>query len=168
MENNTVIEQENGTVAEQTQEQTQRTFTQAELDEIVKGRLKKESAKYADYEALKEKASKLDEIEEANKTELQKATERAESLQKQLDELTKASEVRNIRDKVASDTGVPASLLTADTEDDCRKLAEQILAFAQKPVPTYPEIKDGGEVSNIQSKKTNGQLFGDWLNAQLS
>lgn len=60
---NTVIEgqEKNGTEAV-TQE---RTFTQAEVNAIVEGRLKKESAKYSDYEAMKEKASKFDEMEEA-------------------------------------------------------------------------------------------------------
>lgn len=163
---NTVIEgQDNGTVTE-TQE---RTFTQSELDEIVKARVAKERAKYTDFETLQEKASKFDEMQEASKSELQKATERAEALQKQLDDLTKSNEVREIRDKVATLTGVPTSLLSAETEEECTIQAEAILAFAQKPAANYPSVKDGGEVANIPStNKSNGQLFGDWLNSQIN
>lgn len=157
------VEQVNGTVSE-TQEQ--RTFTQDELNAIVGERVAKERAKLSDYEELKAKASRLDEIEEANKTELQKATEKANSLQKQLDDLTKATELRNIREKVANETGVPTSLLSADTEDACKAQAEAILAFAANK-PNYPSVKDGGEVSNITTNKSNGELFGDWLAEQL-
>ena len=57
-----------------------RTFTQEELDRIVGERLQRERAKYADFEALKEKASKFDQIEEQSKSELQKVTERAAAL----------------------------------------------------------------------------------------
>lgn len=46
--------------------------SQAELDRVLSGRLDRERAKFADYEAMKAKASQFDEIEEANKSELQK------------------------------------------------------------------------------------------------
>ena len=129
-------------------EQQERTFTQSELDAIVSDRLKRERAKYADYDEMQAKAAKYDEAEEASKTELQKATERADNLQAQLDALTKANEIRSIREKVATETGVPAHLLNGDTEEACRALAEGITAFrdgAVKP-PVAPVVKDGGEV----------------------
>ena len=61
------------------------TFTQEQVDAIVAERLKRERAKYADYDDLKTKATKYDEAEEASKSELQKATEKAAALQKRLD-----------------------------------------------------------------------------------
>lgn len=162
----TVIQETSGTDTAESQE---RTFTQSELDDIIKARVAKERAKYGDYETLQAKASKFDEMEEASKSELQKATERAEALQRQLDEMSKANEVRGIRDKVSIQTGVPTSLLSAETEEDCVAQAEAILAFAQKPSATYPSVKDGGEVANIPDKpKTNGEMFGEWLGEQLS
>lgn len=155
------VEQANGTVTEQTQEA--RTFTQEELDSIIQARVSKERAKYSDYEALKEKASKFDEAEEASKSDLQKATERAEALQKQLDDLNRATEIRNIRDKVAQETGVPASLLNADTEDACRALADGILAFNNNSTkPVAPKVKDGGEIQNIPKSSTR-DLFADFV-----
>lgn len=156
------VEQDNGTV---TETQEKRTFTQEELNAIVGERVAKERAKLSDYEELKAKASRLDEIEEANKTELQKATEKADALQKQLDDLTKAAELKNIREKVANETGVPSNLLSATTEEECKTQAEAILAFADKK-PAYPTVKDGGEVRNYESKSAADQ-FADWFNASL-
>ena len=129
-------------------EQQERTFTQAELDRIVTERVRRESAKFSDYEEIKAKAAKFDEAEEANKTELQKATERADSLQAQLDALNKANTIRSIREKVSTETGVPAHLLNGETEEDCKTIAEGILSFmASTAKPSVaPIVKDGGEV----------------------
>ena len=57
-----------------------KTFTQAELDAIIQDRVKRERDKYKDFEDLKIKAQKFDEQEEANKSELQKAQDRATEL----------------------------------------------------------------------------------------
>ena len=43
-------------------EAPEKTFTQEEVNQIVGDRLKRESAKYADYDALKTKAEKFDEV----------------------------------------------------------------------------------------------------------
>lgn len=149
-------------------ENQERTFTQSELDEILKSRLAKERAKFGNYEELQKKAAKLDEIEEASKSELQKATEKADALQRQLDELTKANEVRTMREKVASEVGIPASLLHGDTEESCVEQAKQLLAFKNDSAG-YPTVRDGGEVENAPTKpKSNGEAFGEWLETQLS
>lgn len=50
-----------------------RTFTQEELDALVSERLRRESAKYADYEDLKAKAGQYDESQKAQQTELERA-----------------------------------------------------------------------------------------------
>lgn len=150
----------NQEVTTTTAAEPERTFTQTELDAIVRDRLQRERNKYADYEAYKEKAEKYDAAEEAQKTELQKATERAESLQRQVDEMTKANSVRLIRDKVAKETGVPANLLTADTEEACKEQAEAILSFAQPS--GYPAVKDAGEVTK-KLNSTAQESFSEWF-----
>lgn len=57
----------------------EKTFTQAELDSIVEGRIKREKEKYADYESLKEKAGKYDEIEENQRATFKKPKTRLTS-----------------------------------------------------------------------------------------
>ena len=55
--------------AQQAEQGTEKTFTQAEVDSIVKERLGREQTKFADYEELKKKAESYDAAEEANKSE---------------------------------------------------------------------------------------------------
>jgi len=147
------------TVETQETSQTERTFTQSELDAIIGDRLAREREKYADYEDLKTKASKYDEAEEANKSELQKATEKAAELQNRLDALTKANEVRDLRAKVAKEYGVPESLLTAENEDSCIEQAKALVEYA-KPT-SYPQIKDSGTVP-IGGGSTR-EKFANWF-----
>lgn len=124
-------------------EKEERTFTQDELNEIIKGRIAKATA---GIDELKAKAKRLDEIEEANKTELEKANERAENLKKQLDAINEENAVKAIRQKVAEETGVNANYLTGKTEDECRQIASNFLAFAEaNRKPVAPIVKDGGE-----------------------
>lgn len=125
-----------------------RTFTQEEVNAIVGKRLAEEKGKYSDYEEIKAKAAKFDEAEEANKSELQKAVERANNLESELAGIKKAEEVRKTREKIATETGIPANLLTGDTEESCKAQAEAIKAFA---TPNYPKVKDSGEVPKTVS-----------------
>lgn len=125
-----------------------RTFTQEEVNAIVGKRLAEEKGKYSDYEEIKAKAAKFDEAEEANKSELQKAMERANNLEAELNGLKKSEEIRQTREKIATETGIPAHLLTGDTEEACKAQAEAIKAFA---TPNYPKVKDSGEVPKTVS-----------------
>ena len=77
-------------------------------------RLTRERSKYADYDDLKAKAAQFDAAQEAGKTELQKANEKAAKLQQQLDALNSANTLREVRAKVSAATGVPADLLSGD------------------------------------------------------
>lgn len=146
-------------------EQNERTFAQAEVDAIVETRLKRERAKYADYDELKAKADKYDESVENAKSELQKATERADALQAQVDQMTRANSEREMRARVAEETGVPVSLLTGATEEDCEAQAKAILSFA-KP-DTYPQVKDKGESNHSPGKKTTSEQFAKWAEEQF-
>ena len=138
----------------------ERTFTQTELNAIVADRLSREKGKYADYEDLKAKAAKFDAAEEAAKSELQKAAEKANALQAKMDEMLKADSIRQIREKVSNSTGVPISLLSGETEEACKVQADAIMAFA-KP-HGYPNVRDGGEVHQTGKAKTRDQ-FADWF-----
>lgn len=149
---------------QQVQEES-RTFTQEELDRIVGERLQRERAKYADFEALKEKASKFDQIEEQSKSELQKVTERADALQKELDGMKKADAIRLVRESVAQETGVPVNLLHGETKEECEEMAKAILSYA-KP-SGYPQVRDGGEVRNTTGGSTR-EKFKEWFDSNIN
>ena len=155
MENKETVNQE----ATTSTETVEKTFNQSELDAIISDRLKREREKYADYDELKAKATKLDEIEEASKTELQKATEKAEKLESELIQMKRAEEIRAVRDKVATATGVPAALLSGETEEACTEQANAIMSF--KTSSSYPTVKDGGEIQSAIKGSTR-QQFAEW------
>ena len=79
------------------QQPEQRTLTQQDVDRIVSERLARQKAQYADYDDLKAKAAKLREFEEAQKTELQKAQERLDKIERERDEAIAKSTDRMIR-----------------------------------------------------------------------
>lgn len=136
---------ENTEVKAQEQQTEEKTFTQAELNAIVQKRVGELTSKYGNYEELKEKALKYDQIEEESKTELQKATEKAESLQSQLDALKAANQERELKERIAAETGVPASLLRGSSETDLKAQAEGIMGFVKASGSAYPSVRDGGE-----------------------
>lgn len=120
--NETVEQEPITTVAGEQQEA--RTFTRDEVNSIVADCLNRERAKYADYDALKEKAGQYD----ATKAEL--------------DALSAANARRDMRARVSASTGVPVELLTGDTEEACNAQAQAALKFAK---PKYPDVRDGGD-----------------------
>lgn len=139
---------------EEVAEQTERTFSQDEVNKIVQERIYKERQKFADYETLSEKAKELDEIKEANKTELEKANEKNSALEKELTALKAEVEIKAIREKVSLESNVPINLLNGNTEEECKAQAEAIKAYAN---PSYPTVKDKGEVR--QGKASTREQF---------
>lgn len=142
----------NETANEQTKQE--KLFTQEEVNGFFS---KRYSELMSQLNEFKTKAEKFDALEEANKSELQKATEKAEKLQSELNSLRKAEELRNVRDRVSTETGVPASLLSGEDEETCKAQALAIKDFASMG-NAYPQVKDGGEVTNI-AKATPRDAF---------
>ena len=144
------------------EQNVEKTFTQAEVDAIINGRFGRMMEKYKDYDDLKAKAEKFDQIEEESKSELQKATERADSLQAELDKMKTAEKVRAFREEVSKETGVPAHLLHGASKEECEAQAKDILAYAN-PNGSYPEVEDKGEVQHVGGGSTREQ-FASWFN----
>lgn len=121
-------------------ENQHKTFTQEEVNSIIGERLARQAEKYADYDDLKTKAAEYDRQQEANKSELQKVQDKAAKLQAKVDSMEKAGKIRDIRDKVSHDTGVPANLLSGEDEESCKAQAESILKFAKGS--KYPGVRE--------------------------
>lgn len=145
------------------EEQEAKTFTQDEVNKIVQERLFKERQKYNDYDALSEKAKKYDEEQEKNKSDLEKLTERNNALESELNALKQEAEIKAIREKVSLESNVPINLLTGNTEEECISQAEAIKAYAN---PSYPSVKDQGEVTKMSKADTRTQ-FANWMNQAL-
>lgn len=139
-------------------EPTAKTFTQDEVNRIIAERVKR----YANYEELKQKAEQFDKLEEEGKSELQKALDKANGLQSELDALKQKETLRDLRDEVSKAKGVPANLLTGMTKEECEAQADEIINYAANR-PGYPAVTDGGEPTVTVKRATRDQ-FADWLN----
>lgn len=141
----------------------EKTFTQSEMDAILGDRLKRERAKYADYNDLKAKAAKFDEAEAASKSELEKAVERAEKAEKALADIKAAAEVAALRAEVAREKSVDAELLRGTTREELEEHADAIKAFAGN-APKFGSVPDFGEAKPPAGKKGTAELFADAVN----
>ena len=89
-------------------------------------------------------------------------TAELQALKDELTSLKTANALRDLREKVSKESGVPASLLTGDTEDACKAQADAIKAYAQPS--GYPEIRDGGEVHGTGKPSATRDQFADYFN----
>jgi hypothetical protein len=107
--------------------------SQAELDRIISERVARAKAQFSDYGDLKQKASKFDEITEAQKTELQKAVERAEAAEKRAQEFEAAQQISAWKAEAAKASGVPADVLRGSTEQEIQAHAETLKSLIPAP-----------------------------------
>lgn len=132
--------------------------SQEALDKIIGQRLAREKHKaaetYADYDQLKADSAELAKIREANKTELQKAAERAEAAEKR----AAAAEFTALRSKVAAAKGVPASSLTGTTEDELAASADELIAWRDQNTKPAPDPKTRPSVKNLKSGTTGADI----------
>lgn len=91
--------------------------------------------------------------------ELQDALSRLEALQGELDGMKAADQLRQTREKVAADKGVPAALLTGDNEEACAAQADAILQFAARNDSFF--VQDGGEPNGKGSGDAK-EAFKSW------
>lgn len=131
----------------------QKTFTQEEVDDIIKKRLARVKGDVpADYEELKSKAQKFDELEEANKTELQKATEQLEKLKSDIAKRDAQDKLRATKAQVSKDTGVPAELISGANEEEMKEFAEKVAKYAKRD--SAPTIDHAGKFASA-TKETS-------------
>lgn len=96
---------------------------------------------------------------------LNEAIERANTLQTELDDIKNANAIREMKDKVSASTGVPISLLTGTTEDECTEQANAIKAYA---TPKYPKVSDGGEPMNTGGKVATRDQFAEFFEQTMN
>lgn len=123
--------------------------SQEEFEKRLSGRLAREAKKYADYDDLKAKAARFDELEtaqvEANKTWEQKYRD----LETQLAAKDKAVWAAEI----AAAKGVPASRIRGETREEMEADADELAALLvkdTKPRPTVSGLKSGASNSDLR------------------
>jgi hypothetical protein len=128
--------------------------SQDELNKIIADRITRERAKYADYGDLKSKAAKFDEIEQANKSEMDKIAERAAAAEAERD----AARIEILRFRVAAKHGISDEdadlFLTGSDEESLTAQAERLAsryADAGKPRSPKPDPNQGRTSSGTAS-----------------
>ena len=128
-----------------------KTFTQEQVDKIVQERLKRaKGEKPADYDELKAKAAKLDELEDAQKSELEriteqaaKATESANEWQSKFEQLQAQRQHELDVRQAATTYGVDADVLMrmgGDVDENAK-----FLQAKESARPKFGDMHDGGE-----------------------
>jgi hypothetical protein len=112
--------------------------SQEDLDRIIGERLARERSKFADYSDLKAKAEQFDALEEKNKTELQKALDRAAAAEA----LAADASAKALRSAIAAAKNVPVDLLSGATKEELEAAADKLIAFRgeQTPGPKAPYV----------------------------
>lgn len=101
-----------------------------------------------DLEKTKPAVQRLREIEDANKTELQKITERAEAAERRASQ----AELAALRTRVAAELNVPVEVLHGDTEESIRAAGQKVLEWAgtgRRPAPPVTALKSGSTAEDI-------------------
>ena len=125
--------------------------TQADLDRIIAARVSREREKFADYDDLKVKAAEHDKAVDAQKSEAQKAIERAEAAEAKVAKLETREQIATWKAEVARATGVPALALAGSTKEEIEAHAATLKPLIKTPGPVIP----GQERSPDNSKSTS-------------
>jgi hypothetical protein len=118
--------------ANEAEKNSVKTFTQEDINKIVVERLAREKEKYSDYETLKQKATKLDELDLANKSELEKEQAKSAKFEKLLAEKEKEKQlllIENLKLSLLETAGLPKSWskrISGTTEDEIKADIEEL------------------------------------------
>ncbi|MFP3156331.1 hypothetical protein LQZ18_18285 [Lachnospiraceae bacterium ZAX-1] len=119
--------------------------TQEELNRVIGERIARERSKYAGFEDLKAKAEKLDAMEEASRTELEKATKRAQELEAKLSAKEQEDKIRVLRSEAEKKHGLlPGSIIGASTPEDIEALALKFSEYAKSAGSPIIKSDTGG------------------------
>lgn len=150
-----------GTTQTEPQTQTGQASTTAETDWKAKSREWEKRAK-----ANADAATRLAQLEDQQKTEQQRLTERAEKAERE----AQSREVSLTRYRVAVAKGVPAELvdrLRGDTEDEIAADADALLALVATPGTTTPRPDPSQGVRSGATAALNGDPLEASLRAKL-
>lgn len=159
----TVIETGNTPKVEEAEnspiESSERMFTQEQVNKLVGEARRKATNKNENYELYKQAYEELEAIKQANKSELERAQEKASKLEAELGELKHAQEIQRITNDIALEMGVPADVLRGNSEEEIRKHAETLQAtFVKAPAP---HLVKNGTFATSEEGKTKASILGD-------
>lgn len=122
--------------AETGAEPAEQTFTQAQLNQAIQDRLARVQKKYEGFDELRAKAEQFDQLQDQQKTEIQKAQERA----------TKAEQAAATRTQAANERLIEAAVLSQATSQKAIK-PEHLFKLIDRSTVT---VGDDGQVTGVE------------------
>lgn len=114
---------------------TPRSFSQDDVDRIVKERLARQKSQFADYDELKGKAAKFDEIEEASRSELEKAQKVAADAVAERDKIMAEAKEARLTAAILAEVA-KTDRKVVDPEAALRLLDRSTLELGEDGIPT--------------------------------
>lgn len=129
-------------------------------DRLARDRKNREPVVPDDYEDLKQAAARLKEIEDGEKSELQKAEDRIAALEKQTADLEaekQKAEHTALRSTVASEKGVPANMLQGTTKEELEAFADELIQFRGNTTPSPVPASGTGDPNESVTSVSTGR-----------
>ena len=145
--------------------QEPRAFSQEDVNRIVADRVAREAKKYEGFAEYKAKAERLDEIEEQNKSELEKANERAAKAESELAAFHAERDRRAWAAEVSADTGVPVDIIKGSTKEEMAEHAASLARYFKKPAASV--VQSEGFAPAPGAGASTAQIFANSLDGIL-
>lgn len=110
--------------------------SQEELNRLIGQRIAKVESRFGDYEDVKAKAAKFDEAQEAAKSDLEKATARAEAAESKVKEYEQRTQIATWKSEIVKDSKVPAEALRGTTREELEEHFEALKGLISEPAAT--------------------------------
>lgn len=105
-------------------------------------------------------AKRLAEIEESQKSDLQKALDRAEAAERRAAEFETAQQIQAWKADISKETGVPVQYLRGATEDELKAHAVELAPVFKDRGPTVPTVGQTPTTTTSDARATAKRLFG--------
>uniref|UniRef100_A0AAU8GRK5 Scaffolding protein n=1 Tax=Mycobacterium phage Pharb TaxID=3136626 RepID=A0AAU8GRK5_9VIRU len=114
-----------------------KTFTQEQVNSFLAKQKRELASQFEGFDQFKADSAELTKLREGEKTELQKALDRAAEAEKRAEK----AEFGSLRERIANRPGkvVPVASLTGKTEEELTASADALLAWRDENAPKAPE-----------------------------
>ena len=131
------------------------------LDRADKSAEKKFKSTYAE---IFQKAEQFDALQEASKSELQKAQEQLAAQNAELEKFRHRDQVNAWVNEVSAETQIPAVVLRGNTLEEIQAHAESLKSLIT-PQQTSPVVSSDGRRPEQNASKSTADVFADFLNS---
>lgn len=138
---------------------TEKTFSQADVDRIVADRLARESKKYADYDELKAAKAELELRKQGELSEMEKLKaelDKAKAKTAETENAMKALQLSTLKSRLCTEAGISAELAARISGTDEDSIKADIEAF-KKLIPGVRPMGGSGAPVNGNAPKSDLQ-----------